>query len=381
MHSVPSAALAAALLAVASLAGVLPAEATGQSSVSDAVTWSVQPATASGPDGRQFFDYDVQAGSVISDHIAVTNLSTQPVTFHIYAADAATDYDTARFTLIGDDKASSDVGAWTNVAGGASTCPETDTAVQKRACVEGFGISQLIEPGTSAVVPFSISVPADAAPGDHAEGIVASYDAPAIDSSGTAVSIDQRVGTRVYLRVDGAIVPKLAVAGAVVGFDGGNPFGTGSATVGFDLRNTGNTRLSANPRVALTGPFGIALGTATAARVQNILPGGRAHVEMTLKGVPRLLLLFADITVAPASSDGNASNDHLPATVHSSAVTWAFPWAWVLVLIAIGVVVAGAIWWRARSRRLLAVALHDYRAQVEQETLARVAADEKETVR
>ncbi|MEJ1230989.1 MAG: hypothetical protein WDM88_10780 [Galbitalea sp.] len=341
---------------------------------SNAVTWGVQPATSTAPDSRKFFDYDVQAGSIITDHVAVTNFSATPVTFHIYAADGITDYDSARFTLIGADTPSTDLGSWTSVGGGPFTCPDTDTKSQQAACAAKFGVTETIAAKTTAVVPFTIAVPANAAPGDHAAGIVASY-IPASAAAGT-ITVNQRVGTRVYLRVAGATKSKLAVAGSVASYSGGwNLFTGGTATLGFDLRNIGNTRLSADPSATLTGPFGIPLGTITAAPVEDILPGGRAHVEATVKNVPPLLLLFANITVKPTAGDGNVANDTLPAVVTASTVTWAVPWTLLIVLVVIAAAIVGIVWWRRRSRERLAVALGHFQAQVERDTLERAAAD------
>lgn len=390
--------LAAALLAVPALAE--PALA-GPVLATDAgeVTWSVQPSGPDGPDGRTALDYQVAPGTTISDHVAVTNFSAGPATFRVYAADATTDYDTGSFTLVGADQASTDTGAWTAVGSGPSLCADTNDDAEA-SCAAGLGVPVTLEPGAQAQVPFTITVPADATPGDHAAGIVAAFEQQTTDATGSAVQVAQRVGTRIYLRVDGPLTSSVRVSGTVAGYDGSlNPVAAGTGRVGFDVTNTGNVRLSASPQVSLTGPFGIDLGTVTLDPVANLMPGGTAHVDAMLADVPPLLLLSADVTVTPLPADGAAAQgDTPPSAVHATAQAWAVPWT----ALGIAVLVVGGVWllvwWRRRSRSLLAAELAAYTEQVRAEARSaeapsapepsRVAAplpsgstDESETVR
>ncbi|WP_157802853.1 WxL protein peptidoglycan domain-containing protein [Compostimonas suwonensis] len=359
------------MTAVAALAAALSGLAATPALAADGeITWSVQPSSPTGPDGRNEFDYTVAPGSTITDYVSVTNFSATPITFRVYAADAITDYDTGSFTLIGADQASSDTGSWTSIDNGAASCADTSTEQLEAACAAGLGVSVTLEPNSRADLPFTITVPADATPGDHSAGIVAAYQKTDAATDGSAVNVSQRVGTRIYLRVDGPLEPGLTVAGLVSGYDSGwNPFGAGTASVGFDLTNSGNTRLSATPTATLTGPFGIPLGTLTAPEVRNLLPGQAAHVVAEASGIPPLLLLFADVTVAPVPSDGKASGDPLPAAVAGNTTAWAVPWALVGLLALIAAIIVGIVWYRRRTRERLAVAIGVYAEQVRREAL------------
>jgi hypothetical protein len=334
---------------VVALLALTPA-APAVSATDDDVVWSVQPSTPDGPDGRTAFDFRTAPGTTISDWIAVTNQSEAEATFRVYAADATTDYDTSAFTLIGARQASTDLGAWTSIDGAASACDDSDDEAEA-ACAAGLGIELTLGPGQRADIPFTIAVPHEATPGDHAAGIVASHVTQATGEGGAAVSRENRVGARVYVRVDGALSPGLAVSGAVTDYEGGwNPFAGGTAVVGFDLINGGNVRLDAAPTVSLTGPFGIDLGTVELPAVDDLVPGGRGHVQAELPGVPPLLLLFADISVAPLPASAAAADDPLPAPVASSAMAWAMPWTLLLGV----ALAAAAVWlvlWRRRRRR------------------------------
>lgn len=370
-------ALAAAVLAAAAGAFV----ASPASADDGDITWGIQPSTPDGPDGRTALTYQVAPGTTITDWVGLVNDSAVPATFRVYAADATTDYDTAAFTLIGSEQASIDLGSWTSIDNGPAVCADTDGA-DEAACAATLGITVTVDPGTTRNIPFTITVPQDATPGDHSAGIIASYTAPAAEG-GTAVVQENRVGTRIYLRVDGPLTPQLGIRGAVAGYEGSwNPLGAGAGFVGFDIVNSGNTRVSAQPAVHLTGPFGIDLGTVPLDPVRNIVPGGTAHVTGFVPSVPPLVLLFADISVTPVPGDGLAATDPLPGNVTASAITWAIPWMLLLILAVIAGVIVLIVVLRRRSRQRLAEDLAAYADQIRAEALDETEArGESEPVR
>ncbi|MDR1152832.1 MAG: DUF916 domain-containing protein [Bifidobacteriaceae bacterium] len=315
------------------------------------VTWSVRPATEAGSDGRHVFDYQVGPGDTITDWVAVTNYSERPATFQVYATDATTDYDTAAFTLIGADQGPTDLGAWTSVDATSSICAD-DPAVGAADCESPVGFELPLGPGETRQFPFTVTIPRDATPGDHAAGVVASFQSEGVDNQGAVVKMAQRVGARVYVRVDGPLNPAITMSGAVISYLGTpNPFGRGTARIGFDLTDTGNTRLSADSTVHLTGPFGIALGEATLARVDNLMPGGTAHVTADLPGIAPLFLLFGRFEVTPVGADGTAAADEVPGILTDDASVLAVPWAALALIALVAGGAIGAIWLRRRFRR------------------------------
>ena len=89
---------------------------------------------------------------------------------------------------------------------------------------------------TAVDLPFTLSVPANASPGDHPGGIVAALTTPSLDSHGNRINIEQRVGTRIYLRVSGVLKPQLTVRSSTAVYHANwNPFGDGSATVTYQV--------------------------------------------------------------------------------------------------------------------------------------------------
>ena len=353
--------LAIPFATVATAHAATPAAATASSAVvpairtSDAepagpnVTWSVAPASADSVDTtRNFYDYSAKRGVGLGDHVAITNYSVDAITLHVYAADGTTDFKTGKLTLIPGTKPSKDLGSWVSVARGPSSCPASDVGSALDKCLGALGVQLTVQPNTSVIIPFRIAIPRNASAGDHVAGIVAAY---TVRGAGKhAVAVEERVGARIYVRIAGKLVPSVKTSGEVANFHGpANPFANGSATIGFDLTDNGNTRLSALPTYAVTGIFGIPAGTATGRPVENLLPGGVAHVQTTVTGVPRLFLLFGGISVTPERADGDVGADTPGNAIHATAVTWAVPWIWLLILLVAAGGTLGVLWWRRRS--------------------------------
>lgn len=270
--------LVALAIAIAPL-GLSVSSATASASVAAAgadITWSISPSpTAKG--ARNQFDYSVEPGTQIVDSVDVTNSSAVPAEFLIYATDAINEQATGAFSLLKHDVKPTDLGSWVTT--------ESDKVT--------------IQPGTKATIPFNLLIPSDATPGDHVAGIVASVLTTGT-SKGATVSLEQRVGTRMYLAVSGERAPGVQLAGVTSGFNASaNPFAPGDMTVGFDVRNSGNTRLDVNNTVSITGPFGIPLGSFVPKPLSNLLPRQTVHYEAKVPGVIALLLAWSTVTVSP----------------------------------------------------------------------------------
>lgn len=71
-------------------------------------------------------------------------------------------------------------------------------------------------PGT-VVLPLTITVPADATPGDHSGAVVAASTTSG-GSEAANVQLEQRVAVRVYLRVAGESAPGLTLSDVVASY-------------------------------------------------------------------------------------------------------------------------------------------------------------------
>ena len=308
---------AAAALAAGS---ALPAAAASNGS------WSIFPyraptATGAGP---TLFDFSARPGQSIEDAFTLSNDTAQAIDFSVYPADAYDITAGGGFALRGSGQRDVGVGAWIHL-------PAT--------VAHGYTVPA----GTAATVPFTVVVPADASPGDHAGGIVA-LDVTEAPSSSSRVQFQVRrgVGVRVYLHVLGPVRPGLAVTG-VQARTSVPPFafatGSGSADVRFDVVNTGNTLF---PRVRVeayaTNAFGQTVKTFRPTVLTAVLPGSHETVsEPTWRGLPFAGPVTVHVRAVGAGTVATASGGW-----------WVVPW--ILVGAAIVVVALLVAWWRRRRR-------------------------------
>lgn len=286
----------------------------------DDASWVVRTAANELGDDRPNYSYTVNPGDQVSDGLVVVNRGTTPLDLSVYAADGFTT-KSGRLDLLTRNAKSTGVGVWVRPA----------------------AASVHILPGKSAEVPFTVTVPAGAEPGDHLGGIVASL------SEG---KLDRRVGIRIHLRVGGALEPRVAVEDLRVRYAGTpNPFGTGDATLTYTVHNTGNAILAARSTAAVNGPFGRwRVPAKDIADTPQLLPGETWQVSVPLEDVTPAVSLAAKVSLVPLLADAAGSIAPLAATSATSQA-WAVPWTLLLVvLLVVALVVAGLLAVR-RGRR------------------------------
>ncbi len=303
------------------LALLLPAGSAAAAESAGQVTWASAPADTSIGKGRSHYAYTLAPGTSLTDAMAVVNRSSTPITLNVYASDAFTTSN-GNLDLLPANRKPTDVGAWTTVRTRQLT----------------------LAPQQSAIIPFTVTVPANATPGDHTGGVVTSL---VTEGSGT-VSLDRRLGSRLYLRVTGDLKPGLGVSDVKASFDGSaNPASGGSSTVTYTVTNTGNVRLAAHQGVTVSGPFGAVTTSAVLADLPELLPGDTVRRSATVQGVWPTTQLEAAVTLQPF-----ASGDQPPLTVaaaSASASTWAWPWSQLLLVVVLVLLVLGYLRLR-RSR-------------------------------
>ncbi|GAA4770746.1 WxL protein peptidoglycan domain-containing protein [Microbacterium gilvum] len=326
-----TAALAVAValpLAVAAPAAAAPAaEAASASpvaaaSASEGVAWGVEPG---GAEDRANFDYEVDPGAVVEDAMVVRNTGTESLALGVYAADAYTTAEGVLDLRLADEPLE-DSGAWI-----------------------ALDVSEIVlAPGESAEVPFTVTVPTDASPGDHPAGVVTSL---VTRTDGEPLAVDRRLGIRINLRVAGELAPSAEVVDAQAVFaPSWNPFAGGTVTVTYRLENTGNTRVLADDAVALAGPLGVGAVALGAQTTPEVVPGSVIVVERVLADVPAMGWLSGAVTLAPAAV-GLGAQPLAAVTVELStpAVSWTL--CGLLVLVVAGVVLALVLVRRSRARR------------------------------
>lgn len=343
-----------------------PSSSTTTTTTPNAITWGIQPSTAHGPTGKAAFVYDnITPGSRIRSYVAVTNYSKVPVTFVVYAEDAV-NTTTGGFDVLRQGQKSTGVGAWITLARSTITVPA----------------------GTNDNIPFTLQIPTNATPGDHYGGIVAQVTTGTTNTKGDKFLVNRRVGARVYLRVVGHLHPSLTIENLSLGYGGTvNPVGSGTVTVTYVVKNTGNMALAASQLVTVTSLFGT-LASTTPRPIVNLVPGQSQDVKVTLDGVPPAGPIRANVALVPTVPRGTTTlpNPKLEpplAAIRRSAGTWAWPWSQLVLL----VLFVALLWlWGTRGRRrkkkqqaALVAAKEEGRRQAEAELKEKAGEEKDET--
>ena len=309
-------------LAVAGLTFGGPSSARAE----DAIGIAGQPAGAEGaPDGRSRFSYAADPGQQIADQYIVRNTGTIAQSFTMLATDAFNDEDGA-FGLLETGAETIDVGAWVLFENGTNR------------------LQFDLQPGESRLVPFTVTVPAQAGPGDHVGGILASVVTP-----GAQVNVDRRLGTRLYVRVSGEIQAGLTISGLEsenIG-DWWNPF-AGTVRVHYTVENTGNVALASNISVGVRTWFGLPAAGQMGDGIPELLPGSTRTFETDLPGVASWGYLNPWVTLNPFVEGDDETKRLSVAATSRDTVLIALPWALLIVIL----LAAGFVLLRRWRRRV-----------------------------
>ncbi|MET7710682.1 DUF916 domain-containing protein [Micromonospora sp. NPDC005413] len=288
------------------------------------VAWTVRTASNGYGEARSSYTYNANPGGAVEDAMVVANRGPAPLTLSVYAADGFTT-DAGQLDLLTRDKKSVAIGAW----------------------VKANAESVVIQPGKTAQVPFTISVPDNATPGDYVGGILTAL-TQADQAEG--INVDRRLGIRITLRVGGELKPNLAIEDLHVTYAGSfNPFSKGDATITYKVHNVGNAALSGQQAVSVLGPFGLLrVRAGDIAAPPELLPGESWSVTVPVRGVAPAVSLAATATLTPLLTDASGSTTSLK-PVEVTAHGWALPWMLVLVLVVLIAVLVGAYLYRRRN--------------------------------
>lgn len=271
---------AAALTVATAVLGVpaTPAAAAGPG-------WSAAPAPGAGsaPDAvdRPYFYLEGRPGTVLQDKLSVTNKDKRPHTLRLRGEGA----------------------------GGA-----------KRMWIAFAERTVKVPARTRADVPFTVTVPPDAAPGDRSGALVVTGDG-------------RRTGVRMHLRISGATLSALSVEDVRVVRTGGG----GGAAIRYAVVNRGNTTLTPRLAVRADGLFGAVLRRDARTLPVQVPPGKRVRLTERWPDAPALDAVDVKLTVtagggahAAASASYTAAPGWLLAAAAAAALgaaaggTWLF---------------------------------------------------------
>ena len=284
------------------------------------VTLSIAPGEVTEDSARgETFSWILDPGATLHDSVLVTNYNDVSLQLDLGAKDAVTTSD-GNLDLALADEVDTGIGSWITLDQESLDIPA----------------------GQSASVPFTLTVPEDASPGDYSGGVVVTY-----STQGTTVSVDNRVATRVDVRVAGETTVSHEISDLAVDMPSTwSPLSPTTATVHYTLTNTGTTRLYAQEAITASGPLGIgALRTDTT--LAEVLPG--ASVERTAT-VDARALLWNRVAVSTTSFSVDEKSG---GTQELSASVFAAPWTQLIiaaVVLALAVVAGVALSTRAGRR-------------------------------
>lgn len=328
--SAVQAAITAMLILAALLFWPAAAHARDGASHETPITWSVRPAAADGPDGRSWAELDVDPGSVVRQYLAVRNLGKVAATFRITAKDGYYT-ETGRFNMLESSEQNVGAGLWVDVA--------AEVAVAA---------------GQTVVVPYSITVPANATPGDHAAGVAASIVSTGSSGTGDQLQVESRMGFKVLLRVSGELTPAAALEDVMADYSmSWNPFTPGSMDVEYSVRNTGNTRLRLKDAVTAAGAKGAVEPTDAG---MELLPGQTRRVTARVDGVWPVFVAPVAVELSgqvPAASGTSAAAVPALDTMRADVLAPAIPWPQLLLAAGTVLLARGLV--RGRRKRHAAV--------------------------
>lgn len=294
------------------------------------VTWSVRPSPGADGAARPNFVLDAEPGQSISDELVVTNDGKVELVLGVYVSDAF-NTDEGGTDLLAGDEPPRDIGAWTTPESTSITVPA----------------------GGQVVVPFTIAVPDDAAAGDHVGGIVTSLTVTEQGTDGTRVKVERRLGTRIYLRVDGELSPELTFTDLSAEYHASvNPFAPGSMELTYTVENTGNVRLRATRVATVATGMGFAERVGEAADMKELLPDNSYTLTQRVDGVWPGFSTTSSVELMPYDASGEQLRP-APAAVIARTRSNLVPTAAIVVGLVALVAIVVAVLLRRRNRRRL----------------------------
>ena len=291
------------------VAGLLAGPFVDPAAAADNGTWAVEPSSVEGQAARDWFVYTLNPGQSLIDTVSIENMSAEAITFEIYPTDAYNTTPDAAFALLKEGDVPTDVGSWIKFEVTEYTVP----------------------PQTRAEIPFQITVPLDATPGDHAGGVVAAnanFEGEVSDGD-VALNVERHVGARVYARVAGPVTPAVRIENLQVTHRDPLVFGLSGqhrTLVEYDVVNSGNVRITSEARVEIESLLGLTLKRFDAHPVPELLPGNSVHITEAWENVSPLGPVTATVEV---TGEG--------VTAKASERFFLIPWFWLAVAVALAV--------------------------------------------
>jgi hypothetical protein len=285
-------------------------------------SWALAPGSTDPrqPGDRADFSYSVAPGGSVTDAITVFNFSNVELTFHVYATDAF-NQNSGQLDLLPPDKKPADVGTWV-------VLPQDNLTLL---------------PHQQATFPFTLRIPPGARPGDHVGAILAANDALGTGPNGKMVKIDRRTGSRLYVRVAGALAPDLAIRKISSAYHPRLNSLSGPVDVTYRVENRGNVRMAGRAWVTASGLLGLGSKRSHPLALPELLPGQSMQLKVHFNGIPATVLAFSRAHVKPSAVGATSSLQPVSLGSRSLAVP--------LTVVALGLIIALVLYARRSYKR------------------------------
>lgn len=208
------------------------------------------------PETNSYFVYDLAPGATIEDEVLVQNSGDATGTVRLYAVDGVTG-QTGGAVYLSDADPRKDVGGWVRLGEQELT----------------------LGPGEARNVRVTLTVPMDAAPGQHLGGLVAENTALKQSTGGGALQINVQTRSVVAVQVNlpGEVVEKLVVTGVSPGGQ------QGYQTLQLGLRNDGTEMVKPVGSLVVTDAGGNEVQR-LAVKIDTILPRTEIQYPVFVEG-------------------------------------------------------------------------------------------------
>ncbi|UYO96286.1 DUF916 domain-containing protein [Microbacterium sp. M28] len=291
------------------------------------VAWSMMPVITDVGEERSNFSYALEPGAAIEDAVLVRNSGAAELTLGVYGSDAYTD-DAGALDVSAAEAGATGVGGW----------------------ITAEAASIRLAPGEVVRLPFTVTVPPDAQPGEHAGALLTVR-----ESVGDTVSVDMRYATRVTVTVAGELTAGFAVDRPQVMVSTGFwPWDRAVAAVDYTVRNTGNTRLSAvqlitAPGVELYSTPDAASGFRSLA---ELLPDAEVDVHAAVDGLSAWSpIIPVEVAVSPTVLVTNTDSPPTVAQERVALSALAVAPGWWVLAVGAGLIVFLVALVAVRTRR------------------------------
>lgn len=257
---------------------------------------SISPVSSNpkaGVTNRPTFDYKLDPGAVQNDAVVVSNLNNTPQRVTVYVANAFT-------------TTSGLIGVRANEH--AKTGPVEWMHFTTQLADSTFDLPAL----TSKTIPFQLTIPPNAPPGDYAFGIAVAPDAAAAAVPGqNTIQIIQAAASLVEMRINGPLIPIIRVgslrvfseAKLIPGLIGG------ATAVTFEVVNVGNQKVNTVIHITERNAFSGIIHNEPEIKLSNLIPGSKVKLTRSWDNDPYVKgSVRVQITTGTATSAARSIN-------------------------------------------------------------------------